>query len=55
MTAYSLIIRSVLPGDDDAPEIVRLRTALKMIYRACGFRCLEIRPQDPEFSDGDGI
>ena len=52
---YTLIIRSLPPRDGDAPEDCRLKTALKFLLRACNFRCFSIWPQDPKFSDGDGI
>jgi hypothetical protein len=52
---YTLVIRSLPPRDDDAPEDCRLRTALKFLLRGCNFRCLKIWPQDPKFTAGDGI
>ena len=53
---FELVIRSLPPTQHiDAPVEVRLRTALKFLLRATGFRCYSIRPQDPEFADGDGI
>jgi hypothetical protein len=52
---YTLVIRSLPPRDEDAPEDCRLRTALKFLLRGCNFRCFSIWPQKAEFADGDGI
>jgi hypothetical protein len=58
VTVYTMAIRTIPLGsldEFDQPEAIRLRQLLKFMLRAFGFRCMTIRPQTPEFSDGDGI
>ena len=52
-----MTIRDLPPSQNSTgePVEIRLRAALKFLLRACKFRCVTLRPQNPEFADGDGI